>query len=99
MVNDATIKSLRELLEKLDRRARPPITGDAADVAELRAKLHAAHRELMRRHRRDQELARQLPAIVGQLQVLAADAALDVRTDPPVEDPDVDWTGIEGGDR
>lgn len=47
-------------------------------IASLRAKLHAAHAELVRRDRRDRELAAHLPAIAARLQSIAADVALDL---------------------
>ena len=75
---------------------------------ELRRKLAAAHRELERRRRRDEELALHMPALVARLQSIAADAVLDLRApaEPPSEDfardgwakdPAIDWTGIDGG--
>ena len=72
------------------------------NLAELKRKLDAAHRELARRHRRDEEIALHLPAVVARLQSLTADAVLDLRApvqDPPRWDRDsaIDWTGIEGG--
>ena len=67
---------------------------------EIRMKLHAAHAELSRRYQRDLELARHMPVIVARLQSLAADAT----PGPPdpdrpnwQQDPEIDWTGIEGG--
>lgn len=93
----------RRAVSELRRRRAMP--GDAtAGVAELRDKLHAAHRELARRCRRDEELARHVPAIAARLQSLAADATLDLRGDPAAgpawawdRDPAIVWAGIDGG--
>lgn len=71
-------------------------------AAELKRKLQAAHRELERRRRRDEELAAHMPVIAARIQSLAADAALDLSgaKDPGEQwdqDRTIDWTGIDGG--
>jgi hypothetical protein len=62
---------------------------------ELRRKLHAQHIELMRRARRDAEIAHHLPAIAARLQAMATDAALGSAPKSWEDDPEIDWTGIE----
>lgn len=51
---------------------------ESETVAELRNKLHKAHAELVRRHDRDAEIAKHLPAIAARLQSLAEDAKADL---------------------
>lgn len=90
------VVALRKQLQDAERRLE-------VENGNLRKRLVAAHRELARRHRRDLELAQQMPAIAARMQSLAADAALDLRSpaEPPREnwakDPEIDWTGIDGG--
>lgn len=82
MTDDEEV-SLRARVHEMEREveaAHDRMTEAEAMARGLRVKLKAQHAELMRRHRRDLELAQHLPAIAARLAVLAADAK-----DPPAE--------------
>ncbi len=67
---------------------------DAATIAELQRKLNAQHIELVRRARRDAEIAHHLPIIAARLQVLALEAGPGPAPKSWEDDPEIDWTGI-----
>lgn len=74
--NDSNLESAKRWRSLKLRTSGPSIESET--VAELRSKLNKAHAELVRRHDRDIEIAKHLPAIAARLQSLAEDAKADL---------------------
>lgn len=108
-LSDEALRELRNMgdigmsaaSEILRLRAFPASESDA--VAGMRKKLRQVYAELERRRRRDVEIARYLPVIAARLQAISAEATFAVADSEPKQswenDPEIDWTGIEGAPR
>lgn len=83
----ARCDDLQRKNDELERRIQTVRT-----QVDLEVKVSRQHAELMRRRRRDVEIAAHVPAIAARLQAIAEDIKSDAAW---WRDPEIDWTGIE----